>query len=107
MFADDRCAGRKIRSFDDPDKIINVAVRLINQPYTGIDRFTKIMRRNRGCHSNGDTVRSVDQEVRNSGWEYYRLLLLTVVVVHKIDGVLFDVSDHLQRKRRHSCFGIS
>ena len=107
LLSEDHCSCREVRSLDYIDKLVDVAVRLVDELDTCVDSLAEVVRRDRCRHTYGDTVRAVDQEVRYSGWEYYRLLLLAVVVVHEIDGVLLDVSDHLQRERRHPCFGVS
>ena len=107
FLSEDQSSCREVRSLDDPYEVLNVAFRLVYKLDTCVDRLSEIVRRYRGRHSYGDTVGSVDQEIRYSRWEYYRLLFLSVVVVHEVDGVLLDISDHLQRERGHPRFCIS
>ena len=58
-------------------------------------------------HTDGNTGRTVDQQVREPGGQYHRLFLVLVEVGLEIDRVLIDVGNHFQRDLRQSRFGIT
>ena len=57
-----------------------------------INHFRDVMRRDIGGHTNGNTGRTVDQQIRNTGRQYRRLSFLTVVVRNEVNRVFFDIS---------------
>ena len=63
--------------------------------HQGIADFAKIVRRDVGRHSDGDTGRSVDQHVGQPGREHHWLVLPVVEVGDKVDGVLVYVRQQL------------
>ena len=64
------------------------------------------MRRDVRRHPDRDPRPAVDQQVRDPGRQYGRLLGTAVVVRPEIDGVLVDVRQHLHRQRREPAFGV-
>ena len=66
LLAEDHCSCREVRSLDYIDKLVDVAVRLVDELDTCVDSLAEVVRRDRCRHTNGDTVRAVDQEVRYS-----------------------------------------
>jgi hypothetical protein len=57
------------------------------------------MRRNVGRHADGDTGRSVGEEIRKGAGKDDRLLLAAVIGLAEIDGVLVDA---IQKRRATS-----
>ena len=49
----------------DLDQIFNADVRVLEQGLARIDDFRKIVRWDVRCHADGDTRRTVDQQVRD------------------------------------------
>ena len=61
-----------------------------------------------GCgHTYGDTVGSVDQQIRKTGRQNYRLLFFSVKVRSEIYRIFFNISEHLQSQRSHTGFCIT
>ena len=56
------------------------------------------MRSHVGGHSDGDTRRSVDDQVRKAGGENHRLLQTVVVVRGKIHRILLEIRDNPQKE---------
>ena len=100
-------AGRKIRSLDDVGQIVNRAVRFVDDFDGCVDGLHQVVRRDRGCHTDGDTVRAVDQEIWESGRQYHWFFFFPVEVRDEIDGLFLDIAQHLQRQRGHSRLGVT
>ena len=58
---------------------------------TSVDDFTKIVRGNVCRHADGNAARAIDQQIGKSSGKNCGLALGVVVVVLKIDGVVFQV----------------
>ena len=86
-------AGRKIRPGDNADQIINGDIRVVDIGAAGVQNLAKIMRRNIGGHTDGNTVGAVDQQVWISGRQNNRFLQRFIIVRHKVNGVLVDIFD--------------
>ena len=95
----DRCSGRKIRSFDDLHDIFDrrlIALGLvINDLYDRVDQFSQIVRRDIGCHTDCNTRCSVCQKVWIPGRQDGRFFLCFVKVRDKVYGVFIDIRQHL------------
>ena len=52
------------------------------------------MRRNIRCHTDGNSIGPIDQEIWKSGWKNVRLLLRLIKVRGKINGILADICRH-------------
>ena len=65
------------------------------------------MRWDVGGHTNGNTDRTVYQQVWEPGRQDGRLLGSTVVVVLEINGVLVDIANHFHSKRCHLALGVT
>ena len=48
-------AGREIGRLDDVNQFVDFCFRLIQQAQAGIDGITQIVRRDIGCHTDGNT----------------------------------------------------
>ena len=94
--AEDSAACREIRSLDDGHELFNRYVRVLDHHDAAVDDFAKIMRRDVGRHTYGDTDTAVDQEVRETRRESDRLHLVLVEVRSEINGILVDVTYHLE-----------
>ena len=49
------------------------------------------MWRNRRCHTDRDTFRTVDQKIRHLDWKHDRLLLRLIKVRHKINDIFVQI----------------
>ena len=65
------------------------------------------MRRDLGRHADRDAIRTVDQQMRNTRRQNFRLRKRLVVVRLKIDRFLFDVGEHSLVSFAHANFGVA
>ncbi len=65
------------------------------------------MRRNFGCHADGDTVGAVDQQIGEAARQDQRFAIFPVVIVDKVDGVALEILQKLRSYRRKPGFGIT
>ena len=54
------CAGWEIGCLDNVDQLVDFSFRLIQQTQASIDGITQIVRRDIGCHTDGNTGRTID-----------------------------------------------
>ncbi|CAH0306650.1 hypothetical protein SRABI128_04361 [Microbacterium sp. Bi128] len=110
LVAQDRGAGREVRSLDALDQLFEqlfaAGGRVGQVPLHTVGDLTEVVRRDVGGHADGDARGTVHQQVREPGRQDGRLLVLAVVVVLEVDGFLVDVPDHLHGQRRHLGFGV-
>ena len=111
LAAEDGGAGRKVWALDAFDhrglKLFGARVRVGQEPLGSVGHLAQVVRRNVGCHTDRDTDRAVDQQVRDAARQDGRLLGAAVVVVLKVDGVFVDVTNHLERELGHAALGVS
>src|SRR5262249_16600557 len=98
------CAGGEIRSRHHLVQILGLGVRVLNQLDGRFDDLAQVVRRNLGRHADGDSVRTVDQQVRHACRQDDRLLARFVVVRNEFDGLLLDVGEHLCGDAREARF---
>ena len=101
------CAGREIGRLDDVNQFVDFSFRLIQQAQAGIDGIAQIVRRDIGCHTDGNTGRTVYQQRRETGRQYQRLMFAAVIVRAEIDGFFFDIRQHFMGNFFHADFGIT
>ena len=80
---------------------------IIDQGAAGIDQLAEIVRRNVGCHADGDAAGPVGQQVRERGRQDRRLLFALVVVGLEVDRVLVDIGEQRLRRARQTRFGVA
>ena len=68
---------------------------LVDEPDEAVADLAQVVRRDLGGHADGDAVGAVDQQVGKLAGQDQRLAVLAVVVVDEIDGVAFQVGQHL------------
>ncbi len=83
---------REIRPRNVLHQLFDADVFIFNICQAAVNHFTQVMRWNVGCHTHGDTGRTVHQQVRDFGWQNFRDLLSAVIVRDEIDGLFFQVS---------------
>src|SRR5690606_30074609 len=74
----------KIRRYDVLHKLIYSDLTFVYIRTAGIYRFRKVVRRHIGGHTHGNTARTVDQEIRNSGRHYGRFRKTVIEVILEI-----------------------
>src|SRR5262245_17998286 len=100
-------AGGEIRPRDHLYQIRGLGVRVLKELDGRFDDLTQIVRRNLGRHADGDSVRTVDQQVRHACRQDDRLLARFVVVGDEFDGFLLDVGEQFCRDAREARFGVA
>ena len=97
----------EIRSLNLSHQLINGDIRIINHHAQAIYYFPQIVRRNIGCHADGNPIGTIDQKIRDTGWQYYRFLQRTIIVWHKINGILVQIPEHFHSQFGHTHFSIT
>ena len=94
------CTRREVRSLDILHQAVGVYLRIVYVSTATVDYLTQIVRRNVRRHTDGDTVTTIHQQVRDTSRHHRRLLQRVVEVVHHIHGILLqvihDVLTHLR-----------
>ena len=106
LASEDDAAGRKIRSRDDVDEIVDRQRGIVDQRDAGVDHFAEIVRRNVGGHADRDAAGAVDQQVREFGRQHPRFPERAVVIVLVIDGVLVEIVEQQLRDLGQAGFGV-
>ena len=65
--------------------------------HSGIDNFAQVVRRNRGCHTNGNTLAAIHQKVGETRGQYLWFFGGAVVVGNHVDGVFVDAIKQAHR----------
>ena len=65
------------------------------------------MGRHVGGHAHGDTRRTVDEKVGDTGGKHYRLLGGIIVVGLEVHGIGIDVAEHLLADFLEADLGVS
>ncbi|MNV45670.1 hypothetical protein D3C71_1374750 [compost metagenome] len=86
LTAQNESACREIRSFDVFHQFHRCDVRILDHGLHTVDNLTKVMRRNIGSHTDGNTADTIDQKVRETGRKHIRLLFLAIIVRVKVNG---------------------
>ena len=97
---EDDAAGRKIRTRNDVDEIVDAERGIVDQRDAGVDNLAQIVRRDIGRHADRNAAGAVDQKVREFRRQNRRLLFGIIVVRLEIDGVLVDIAENFQRGSR-------
>ena len=105
--AHDDAASREIRTRHDAHKFLGSHRRIIQHQACCIDSFAQIMRRDIRCHTDGDTVATIDQQVRESRGKNDRFLQALVVVRLEINGLLIKVAQELHGRFVQASFGVA
>ena len=102
---------REVRALDPfharREGLLLAGIRVVQAPVDRLGDLAQVVRRHLGGHTDGDTARAVDQQVRDTRGQDDRLGRLAVVVRLEIDGVLVDVPDHLHGQRGHLALGVA
>ena len=108
---DDQTVGGEVGALDALhqrfEQLCLRGVGVLEQPLHAVGDLAQVVRRNVRRHSDGDTGRAVDQQVRNPRRQHHRLLRAAVVVRLEIDRLLVDVSHHLHRERSQPALGVA
>ena len=95
----DDATGRKIRAADDLEQVGGRAVRMVDHVCDRVADLAQVVGRHLGGHSHRDPRAPIDEQVGDHARQHHRLLARLVVVGPEVDGVLFEVGQHLGRQR--------
>ena len=98
---------REIGSFDIFHQFINGDFRIINHRAKPVHHFRQVVGRHVRRHTYGDTVRTVDEQVRYAGRQHKRFCQRAVIVRHEVNRVFINITEHFQRDFRHTHFRIT
>ena len=97
----------EVRGGDVLHQSVGADLRVIDVGAASVDHFSKIVCRDIGCHTDGNTVATVDEQVgnlcRHDGWFLQRV----VKVVHHIDCVLVDVVHDVLTHLGEAALGVT
>ena len=105
--AHDHAAGREVRAGHDLHQFFERNLRVADHRDRGVDGLAQVVRRNVGRHTDGNTRRAVDEQVRVTRRQDQRLFSRTVVVGSEIDGVRVDVAEHERRYAGQTALGVA
>jgi len=105
--AHDHGTGREIRPFDFSHNLFNRRIRVVDKNDQTVDDFAQIVRWDIRRHTDSDTCRTIDQQVRYFRRQYGRFLKRTVIVRHEIDCFLVDILQHFTGNLGHTYFCIT
>ena len=103
----DDTASRKSRARDVLHQLIDGQSAVVDQGQTGLNHFAQVVRRNIGRHTDGDTGRTVDQQVRDLGRHHSRDHLGAVIVRHPVHSFFVQVGQQFVGDLVHADFGIT
>ncbi len=103
----DDSAGWEVRPRDQLHQFIDTDVWVVDQRRDPAAYLAQVVRRNTGCHTNGNTGGTVDQQVRESRWEDDGFRANFVVRWYEVDRVQFDVIQHHRSRSAQAGFGVS
>ena len=85
------CTRWEVWSLDILHQAIGIDVRIVDICTASVDYLTKVVGWHISCHTYGNTVTTIHEEVRNFCRHHCRLLQRVIEVVHHIDGILLKV----------------
>ena len=107
MCAIDDAGCGEIRSRDVFHQPWHVNIRIFDEGQARTDDLAQVVRWNIGCHTNSDSGRAVDQQVRQSRRHHGWLALGTIVILHEVDRFLVDICYELVRNLCHAHLGVT
>ena len=107
LMAADDAAGWKIGAADQLDQLVDADFGIVNDADEAVANLAQIVRRNFGGHADGDPVRAVDEQIGKFARQHERFAIFAVVIVHEIDGVAFQILEHLGSHGGQAGLGIA
>ncbi len=89
--SENNTTGREIRTRDDLHHFFQLNGWIFNERYAAVDDFAKIMRRDVGRHTDRNTARTIDKQVRKACRQNHRFPLAAIIVILKINRILVDI----------------
>ena len=99
--------GRKVGRGHQLDHFLDGAVRLLEHMQGSVDHFAEVMRRDVGCHADGNARGAIHQQVGHARRQHHRLAFLAVVIGCEVDRLGLDVGEHLGGELLQPALGIA
>ena len=80
---------------------------VLKRPLHATRNLTQVVRGDAGRHTDGDTFRTIHQDVGETRGKNGRFLVAAIVVVLEINAFFVDVADHFHGQRGHLTFGVT
>ncbi len=88
-------------------EVIHGNLGVIHQGKTAIDDFVEVMRRNVGCHTDGNTGGTIDEQIGHARWENIGNEFSAVIIFREIHCLLVQVGQELMGNLVHAYFRVS
>ena len=109
--AQNRCAGWEIGAGNELDQSVKQffarGLGVVQRPLHAACDFTQVVRGDSGGHTDGNTFRTIHQDVGESGGKNGRFLVAAIVVVLEINAFFVDIADHFHGQGCHLTFGVT
>ncbi len=99
--------GGKIGPLDMDHQVFDAGLGVVQQINTRLGHFPQVVRRYVRRHAHGDPGHTVEQYVRQPGWQQDRLLHRAVKIRFPVDSSLSDFAEQHVGKGGHARFGIA
>ena len=103
----DNAGGGEVRSFDILHDAFECDIRIVDHIVHGVNDLAKVMGRDIGSHTHGNTRGTVYQQVRETGGKHGGFLAAVIVVGDEVHGLLVDIGEHLHADLAHFGLGIT
>ena len=80
---------------------------MFKQIHDSLAQLLEVVRGDIGGHTNGDTRGTIQQQIGKSGRQDGRFLERAIKVINKVNGILFQVSQHFLGHGCQTGFGIT
>ena len=104
---DDNAAGREIRPLDAANQRFHFAVGFFDQIQKRVTDLAEVMRRDIGGHADGNSRRTVAEQIGYHGRHDDRFFLFAVIGFAKIDGIVVETFHQSHGKFSQAGFGIT
>ena len=99
-------AGREVGSLHELQQVRQAGLGIVHQRDGGVDDLGQIVRRDVRRHADGDSVRAINEQVRNARGQHDGLDRGVVEVLDEVDRVFVDVRHHLFGNRHQAALGV-
>ena len=107
VFSVDKTVRREVGSLYVLHYFGKLGIGVVHEADRAVDDLAEVVRRDVRRHSDCDTDRAVDKQIRKTRREHGRLAAAVIEVADKIDGVAVDVSHHLVGQTRKARLRVS
>ena len=98
---------REIRSFNILHQTIEIYIRIINISTATINDLTEIMSRNISSHTNGNTISTIYQQIRNFSRHHTWFLQCIIEVIRHVYSILIKVIHDMLTHLAQTTLGIT